>query len=192
MAKIIYLIRHGKTLYNIERRYLGYTDISLSIQGRKEIEAKNLIIDSVDKYFTTGMKRTNETFNILFKNKDYEIIDELKEYNFGDFEGKTYEELKNEKEYISWITDSTKEVKTPKGESKKEFYKRIEKGINKALKKINKNGVIVCHGGVIGTLLELFTDTNDYFYNLQPNCGGGYKVIVKGISPLKLEIVEEF
>ncbi|MGL4850438.1 MAG: histidine phosphatase family protein [Clostridium sp.] len=192
MKKVLYLIRHGKTKYNEEKRYLGHTDIELSFNGKREIEEKTLNLKDVEKYFTTGMKRTNETFNILFKEKRFEVIEELKEYNFGVFEGKTYEELKEDKEYIAWITDTTKSFKIPKGESKDEFYKRIEKGLKKALENINESGVIVCHGGVIGTLLELFSDSDDYFYNLQPKCGGGYKIIVENIDPLRLKIEEEF
>lgn len=191
IKKTLYLIRHGKTEYNEKRLYCGSSDIPLSSLGRKEIEEKTLNLLG-EKFFTTGMKRTNETFEILFKNKEYEVIEELREYNFGDFEGYSYEDLKNNGDYKNWITDTTKEYKIPNGESKREFYKRIEEGLNKALEKFEDNGVIVCHGGVIGTLLELFSDIDDYFYNLQPKCGGGVKVEVIKDKILKINVVEEF
>lgn len=191
IKKTLYLIRHGKTEYNEKRLYCGSSDISLSPLGRKEIEEKTLNLLG-EKFFTTGMKRTDETFEILFKNKEYEVIEELREYNFGDFEGYSYEDLKNNGDYKNWITDTTKEYKIPNGESKREFYKRIEEGLNKALEKFEDNGVIVCHGGVIGTLLELFSDIDDYFYNLQPKCGGGVKVEVIKDKILKINVVEEF
>lgn len=191
IKKTLYLIRHGKTEYNEKRLYCGSSDISLSPLGRKEIEEKTLNLLG-EKFFTTGMKRTNETFEILFENKEYEVIEELREYNFGDFEGYSYEDLKNNGDYKNWITDTTKEYKIPNGESKREFYKRIEEGLNKALEKFEDNGVIVCHGGVIGTLLELFSDIDDYFYNLQPKCGGGVKVEVIKDKILKINVVEEF
>ncbi|MGL5415955.1 MAG: histidine phosphatase family protein [Clostridium sp.] len=196
MKKTLYLIRHGKTSYNEKRLYCGKSDISLSLLGKEEIEEKRVGIvkfsGKVEKFFTTGMKRTDETFQILFKDKEFEVIEEFREYNFGDFEGYSYEDLKDNGDYRNWLTDTTKEYKIPNGESKKEFYKRIEVGLNKALDKIENNCVVVCHGGVIGTLLELFSETNDYFYNLQPKCGGGVKVEVIKDKILKINVVEEF
>lgn len=77
--------------------------------------------------FTSGVKRANETFNILYPNKKYEVIKEFGEYNFGDFELKSYEMLKEDKEYLDWILDESKEVCCPNGESRRDFEKRMKK-----------------------------------------------------------------
>ena len=50
-------------------------------------------------------KRANETLEILYPKKLYREINEFWEYDFGDFEMKSYEMLKENKEYINWITD---------------------------------------------------------------------------------------
>ena len=39
---------------------------------------------------------------ILFPETEIHVVEGLREINFGEFEGKTYEELKNRKEYKEW------------------------------------------------------------------------------------------
>ena len=195
---ILYFIRHGKTEFNEKRLYCGSSDISLSSLGIEELKEKikNTRYKKAKLNFTSGMKRANETFNLIYGQDKFSVLKGFKEFDFGDFEGKSYYDLKENKDYIAWIEDKTGKIKCPNGESKEIFYKRIEKQLNDLIIEINKKGekegVIVCHGGTIGTLLELFSDTEDYFYNLQPECGGGYKVEVVIDKKIYIEILEEF
>ena len=90
---IIYLIRHGRTYCNENKLYCGISDVSLSEEGKKELEEKrkSVRVPICKRNFTSGAKRANETFNILYPNKKYEVVKEFGEYNFGDFELKSYE-----------------------------------------------------------------------------------------------------
>lgn len=195
---ILYFIRHGKTEFNEKRLYCGSSDISLSSLGIDELKEKikKTSYKKAKLNFTSGMKRANETFKLIYSTDDFNILEGFKEFDFGDFEGKSYYHLKENKDYIAWIEDKSGKIKCPNGENKDIFYKRIEEELIFLVKEINKKGeeegVIVCHGGTIGTLLELFSDTKDYFYNLQPECGGGYKVKVEIDKKIRIEILEEF
>ncbi len=79
----LYLIRHGKTDGNEKKLYCGKTDLELSKNGietlykyKEEYDYIKKII-KFDGYYTTGLKRTNETMSILF-NSNYD------NYSFND------------------------------------------------------------------------------------------------------------
>ena len=101
------LIRHGKTEANEKHLYCGKSNIPLSENGIKELnDIKNSIkYPEYNKFFSSGAKRANETLEILYPKKVYDEINEFWEYDFGDFEMKSYDMLKENKEYINWITD---------------------------------------------------------------------------------------
>lgn len=190
----VYLIRHGKTEANEKHLYCGKTDISLSERGKKELyDIKSTVkYPECISFFSSGAKRANETLEILYPEKTYSEINEFWEYNFGDFEMKSYDMLKENEEYIKWITDNEGKVSCPNGESKIEYRKRIKNTFNMFIKKCfteNRNeAILVCHGGTIGTILEIFYDDSKNFYEYQPTCGRGYKINLEQINN-KLEII---
>ena len=61
----IYLIRHGKTEANEKHLYCGSTDLPLSETGRAELEQLHYDLKNV-RFLSSGVKRTNETMQILF------------------------------------------------------------------------------------------------------------------------------
>ena len=153
----VYLIRHGKTEANEKHLYCGKTDISLSERGKKELyDIKSTVkYPECISFFSSGAKRANETLEILYPEKTYSEINEFWEYNFGDFEMKSYDMLKENKEYIKWITDKDGQVLCPNGESKSQYKKRIK---------------------------EAFYDSSKSFYEYQPECGRGYEIILEKID----------
>lgn len=182
---IIYLIRHGKTYCNEKKLYCGISDVPLSDYGKKELEEKrkSVKLPKCKKNFTSGAKRTNETFNILYPKEEYEVLEGFLEYNFGEFELKSYDMLKENREYLSWILDKSKKVSCPRGESRLDFEKRIKKSFLNMLLKLKEEGekeaLLVCHGGSIACLLEIFEEKGLDFYKYQPKCGEGYKILVE-------------
>ena len=56
------------------------------------------------RFLTSGMKRTNETLHILFGDVPYEEDPRFREVDFGIFEMRGYEELRNTPEYQAWLT----------------------------------------------------------------------------------------
>lgn len=179
------LIRHGKTEANEKHLYCGKSNIPLSEKGIKELnDIKNLIkYPEYNKFFSSGAKRANETLEILYPKKVYYEINEFWEYDFGDFEMKSYDMLKENKEYINWITDKDGQVSCPNGESKIQYRERIKEAFNKFIEKCYKEGIgtaiLVCHGGTIGTILEIFYDCSKSFYEHQPACGRGYTLTLE-------------
>ena len=98
----IYLIRHGKTEANKKHLYCGSTDLPLSVAGRQELQNIRYDIKNV-RFVTSGMKRTNETLQMLFGDVPYEIEPRFREVNFGMFEMHSYNQLNDTPECQAWL-----------------------------------------------------------------------------------------
>ena len=173
----IYLIRHGKTEANEKHLYCGSTDLPLSETGRAELQNIQYDIKNV-RFLTSGMKRANESLQILFGDVPYTVDSRFREVDFGIFEMHSYEELKDTPEYQKWITGDNESNIPPKGESGKQMTQRVLQ----AFSEIREDTCLVAHGGVIAAIMaHLFPEEGKHRYQWQPKNGGGY-VIADGKS----------
>ena len=176
----IYLIRHGKTAANLEHRYLGTTDEELCEIGKRELEKRKQDMPHVDLLFSSPMIRCRQTCDILFPAMTYDIVEEYREMNFGDFERKNYKELKENADYQRWI-DSNGTIAFPNGENREQFIERQMTGFEKmcdTIKEKQKAGneitrvAAVVHGGTIMAVLSALSG-GEYF-DFQCKNGQGY------------------
>lgn len=164
-------------------RYLGNTDESLSVQGISILqkEKNNGTYPMIDKLFTSPMKRCMQTVEILYPDIQPVIVPDWREMDFGDFEGKNYQDLQEDPRYQKWI-DSNGTLPFPNGESRENFIKRSKQGLYAMCKELSKTvrsadmkhvviGMIV-HGGTIMALLSSFYG-GEYFDHQTAN-GKGY------------------
>ena len=98
------LIRHGLTEGNIRRLYYGAMDLPLLPDG---IEALHALRDGggypeAEQYFTSGMTRTEQTFAALYGDRPHGTLPGMQEMRFGEFEGKTYADLKDDPAFRAW------------------------------------------------------------------------------------------
>ena len=92
----LHLIRHGLTEGNLLGQYLGSgTDSPLCQSGieRLEMLREKFTCPWPEKLYVSPMKRTIETAEIIYPDHDYTIIADLRECHFGEFEGRTFQEL---------------------------------------------------------------------------------------------------
>ena len=87
----LYVVRHGKTDWNVKGLLQGSIDTELNEDGilqAKEL-AKNIDLSKIDICVCSPLKRAKQTANILVEDKVKIIYDNLLvERNFGDYEGK--------------------------------------------------------------------------------------------------------
>ena len=166
----VYLIRHGKTEANEKWLYCGSTDLPLSEQGREAL--RDIHYDCKPcRFLTSGMKRANETLQILFGDVAYEVDPRFREVDFGIFEMRGYEELKDTAVFQDWLAGDNEANVPPGGESGLQMKQRVLE----AFSEIREDTVLVCHGGVIAAIMaQLFPEENKSRYDWQPKNGGGY------------------
>ena len=170
---LIVLLRHGQTAYNEQRRYQGAADVPLSPAGRAALKKADFETETV---YVTPLCRTAQTARILFPHARQIVVPALREMDFGVFEGRTYDEMKDDAAYCAWL-DSGCESACPNGESKAVFCKRVcrafEKLADEALARGDERLVIVAHGGTQMAALESFAlPHRDYYEWCGPNAGG--------------------
>ncbi|MBQ9952332.1 MAG: histidine phosphatase family protein [Clostridia bacterium] len=177
--KALYLIRHSIT-EGVERRlYYGATDLPLVESGWKLCESLrgSFDIPADVTYATTGMIRTRETLEGLFGKVPYEEFPDLREMNVGVLEMHSYEELKENPDYLNWIFDEVGDFRIPGGETKNEMSARIMRCINMLANRPGPGQVIVCHGGTIcNAMTNLFPNDCKSFYDWSPKPCTGYAV----------------
>lgn len=164
----VIFIRHGKTSGNIAKRYIGSTDEPLATVGKIEICQKNY--PKADRVVVSPLKRCIETAELIY-GKDYEVIEDLRECDFGEFENKTYEELKTNPLYIKWLK-SNGTLPFPKGEDSNEFKNRCNLAYEEVVKASNETVAFVVHGGTIMSILEKYGRPKKAFFDYQIENGG--------------------
>ncbi len=195
----IYLIRNGMTAENTAGLYIGHTDVPLSEEGKAQLYemAEKYEFPEPEAVFSSPLSRCTETAKILYPDNDPIIINDLIECNFGEFEGKSAEELEKHPVFPSWLAGE-KDVEPPFGESNEAFGKRVCQCFMKIVEGLLKTGTtkaaIVTHGGVIMTLLSVFGIPEASMHEWLMPCGCGYTV---RITPslwsrgCKMEVFEE-
>lgn len=88
---MIYLVRHGQTDWNLEKKTQGHTDISLNDNGREQAKLVSDVIKDykIDKIYSSDLLRAKETADIINEKFGLDIIldNRLREINYGDLEG---------------------------------------------------------------------------------------------------------
>ncbi|WP_408955881.1 alpha-ribazole phosphatase [Natroniella sp. ANB-PHB2] len=159
METEVILVRHGETEWNRELKFQGSQDVELSVKGKEQ--AKNLAIrfasKKIDKIYSSNLNRAYQTASLVAEKHKLEVVqvDGLEEINFGEWEGKTYQEINEQFDFTveQWMKDPVSK-RPPAGESLKELEERSIKAFKKILEEERgKKIVIASHGGVIRVLL---------------------------------------
>ena len=190
----IAFIRHGKTEGNLTKKYVGRTDESLCAEGIRELNMNIIggMYDDIepDKVIVSSMARCRQSTKLLFHDVELVEVEELKECDFGDFEGKNYSMLNGNEDYQRWI-DSVGTLPFPNGESVEEFKDRCKKAFLEIVNKYNscKCLAFVVHGGSIMAIMEAFDKDKKNYFDYQVSNGEGYLTEYnEGIITVKKEL----
>lgn len=143
--KTLYLIRHGQTLFNRQKKIQGHCDSPLTPLGikqaevaRKHIEDLGIVFDSA---YSSTSERASDTLEII-TDINYKRVKGLKEWNFGDFEG--------EGEHLNPPLPDKDFFVQFGGEDEKDFKQRVTSTIFDLVSDAQGNNIlIVSHGAVI-------------------------------------------
>ena len=186
----IIFIRHGETDFNRARLYFGHLDPDLNKTGVEQLRKTKILFEKREKMpdvvFSSDLKRCSQSMEILQIDEETEKIltEDLREINFGIFEGKTYEEIKNKyPEKVEKMKNDWRNFKADKGESINEMMLRVAEKMNEIINQYrNKKILVVAHAGVIQALIS---------YYLFGNLDGYWKFKINNGSITKLHVMED-
>lgn len=175
----LFVMRHGSTAGNAERRYVGRrTDEPLSAEGLRQCGRAGSLPD-VDVVYVSSLQRALETARRCFPAAELRPAEGLEEYDFGVFEGLTAQEMENDPAYRNWVEGGCVGA-CPGGESRAQFVERtcatFERIVHEAARRGEERVVIVAHGGTIMAVFSSFAQQDgqqrDYFSWHVDTCEG--------------------
>ncbi len=166
MIDQLILVRHGETVHNAAGIAQGWNDSALSSKGEAQVRAlaKRLRGYGADALYSSPLGRAMSTAKIIADEVGMEIrsLDGLREMSYGEWEGKSYLELRQHEVYERWLVDP--DCACPGGESHTDLHTRLA-GTFPLIDA--KRPIVVAHGTAIRVsatvLMELPVMTSRHF-----------------------------
>ncbi|HAQ06735.1 MAG TPA: histidine phosphatase family protein [Bacillus bacterium] len=154
----LYVIRHGETEWNVEKRSQGRLDSELTDKGKNDARALGKRLKDIEfqHIITSPSKRTMETAKLVKGDRPIALTtdDRLLEINLGAWQGKTEDEIRMafpEEYHLYW--NQPEAYTSQEGESFLEVQLRTETFLNELEQNFTEGNVlVVTHGVVIKTL----------------------------------------
>lgn len=167
----LYLVRHGQTEWNIEGRMQGSKDSPLTDLGIYQAKqlGKSLEKVNIDIVYSSSSERTMNTAKIIVGKRKINILptDELKEMNFGFWEGMTFEVIKEQyQELYQTFWNTPHLLRDCPGESFEQLKNRLVGFVNKVIQQHEgKDILLVTHGVALKMIINTFKglDIKDIF-----------------------------
>ena len=185
----IWLIRHGLTALGEEKRYQGSTDTPLSDAGRLALQPD----DRFARVYCSPLLRAVETARILFPSAEKRMVPDLREMDFGAFEGRGWWEMEQDAAYRAWVEGGCV-GKCPGGEDREGFSARVQAAFAALVEREKKAGaselVIIAHGGTQMAALSRWGMPQKDYFAWQTPCGCGW-LLEDTNWPERLNVIKE-
>ncbi|MGO1468991.1 MAG: histidine phosphatase family protein [Tissierella sp.] len=157
----LYIIRHGQTEWNAERRLQGWNNSNLTQKGISDAKRLSKRLEDIDfdHIYSSPQKRAFETANIMKRDRSMDIIklDGLKEIGFGKWQGMKIEDIEEKygDEYNTYKNAPHLYKPIEGSESFENMFKRVEDSLRTIIEKGGEEVLIVCHGVTIKILISI-------------------------------------
>jgi len=191
VTRRIILMRHGETDASTKGRCYGKLDVPLSAEGRNQVQRSATLIQALkpDAIVTSPRTRASDSAAIVAKACQVSIQTEhnFAELDFGDCEGKRYEDVarENPEFYAHWMANPT-QVTFPNGESYTTMAKRVVTAYEQWVETFAQTKlVIVAHGGVNRIILAHLLDiAPEHVFRLEQTYAGVSCIDYYNTTPL--------
>lgn len=154
----VYLVRHGQTAWNAQRKNQGHTDIPLDQDGEEQARLLSFAFDDrpVTRIFSSDLQRARMTAAPIAQRLGVPVVvrESLRERCFGDWEAQPMEKVAE-----SFIRQGmlsglpVEEVRPPNGESLADVWKRLEEPVTE-IEACAEPVLVIIHGGSGGLVLS--------------------------------------
>lgn len=179
----ISIFRHGLTDANENGVYIGKTDLPLSDAGREALQDKfeQLEYPKVQRVYSSPLERAIQTAEIIFPDREIVIVDDLREMDFGVFEGLPAEELVHLDSFKKWLKGGL-DNPPPNGETLRSMMLRCYSALNLMILDMMKEGFThagaVTHSGILMNMLSCFGLPKKKPMEFACEPGEGYEILV--------------
>jgi broad specificity phosphatase PhoE len=141
-AQSVCLIRHGETEWSLNGRHTGTTDIPLTENGRNVARQWKPVASqqTFALVMTSPLQRARETCELTGLGQQAEVDNDLREWNYGEYEGLSIKQIQAQRPSWMIFTDGC-----PKGESPDEIQARIDRVI-KRVRAVEDDVALFAHG----------------------------------------------
>lgn len=144
----VFLVRHGETEWSRAGRHTGRTDVPLSDQGRRRAEAigrwlgrRPLVV------YTSPLSRARETCHLAGYAAAAQVEPDLREWDYGVYEGRTTEEIRHaQPDWSVWLSPIVD------GESLDQLADRARKVVSRVLSAAPGDVALFAHGHILRVL----------------------------------------
>lgn len=195
----IHFITAGQSDEMLKGNYIGHTDTPLSKQSKIDmLLLKDLYTyPEVEAVFSSPLLRSIETAKLIYSELEPLVINGLIEYNFGEFENQSAEDLQDDPIFKEWLSGMPN-VKPPFGESNEQFSQRITETIMLLIEGVINAKIghtaIVTHGGIIMAVMAAFGLPKASMHEWRTQPGAGYTVRITPelwMSGQKFEVIAQ-
>lgn len=174
----IHLIRNMPCEGNLQGRYIGRTESPLADSSVTELlqMKRKFNYPKATGYYAAPASRCVDTLRLIYPWADPKVILELAECDFGDWENKTADELKNDPAFAAWVQNSGNAA-PPNGESGVVVAQRVCMGFEMLVQNLMVKGetdaVLVLGAGALTTILAAYglPQAKPYDWMCAPGCG---------------------
>ena len=180
------ILRHGITEANENGVYIGKTDYPLSEAGREALQDKYDLLEypKVQRVYSSPLERAVQSAEILFPDREIVIVDDLREMDFGIFEGLPAEELVGLDSYKKWLKGGL-DNPPPNGESLRSMMTRCYSALNLMILDMMKSGFthtgVITHSGILMNMMSCFGLPKMKPMEFACAPGEGYEILVSAM-----------
>ena len=141
----VYLVRHGETEWSLSGQHTGATDIPLTENGKAVARELGEKLNGIEftAVWSSPMSRAIDTARLAGYEHDVRLDDRLKEWDYGDYEGKTTPEIReNPPDLFLWLDGC------PGGESAEQVGARAH-GLVRDFRRVDGDVLLFAHGHIL-------------------------------------------
>lgn len=179
---IVTFVRHGIAIGNLQKQHLGVTNDPLAEKGVERLTklAQEGGYPEVERVYASPLTRCLQTAGIVYPQHQPIVVEGFIERDFGDYEAKSYEDMKHDPDYLEWVNNGFQAAPPGNGEALADFGKRsvdtFRAVVDQLLAQDVPSAAFCIHGGVIMAIMASLIRPERDMYDYLPGNGLGYTV----------------
>lgn len=157
----LFLVRHGETAWNAERRFQGQSDVALSERGVAQAAALGSALSSIpfSHAYSSDLQRAEQTAQAILAGRNLTLATDarLREFNFGAWDGMTWPQIiARWPEFDRRLPTQARQYEPVDGERFEHVVARVRAFLEDLRRSVTTgHGLVVTHAGALHAAMEV-------------------------------------